>query len=255
VTSADVRAWLRSFRDHPEARVRLVCLPHAGGSASFFLPLARALPSSVAVVAVQYPGRQDRFREPPIADVGELAGRIADALRAAPKLPTALFGHSMGAVVGFEVARRLEREAVLAPVALFASGSPAPSRVRPTRALHRASGDAIVEELVRLGGTHAELLESDELRRVFLQPVRADLEAIETYVHEPEPRLGCTVTALVGDRDPMTDVEEAAAWAECAEGRFAVHVFSGGHFYLQDDMQRVASVLEAELLKGACSSP
>lgn len=100
--------WFRLFSSAPDAAVRLLCLPHAGGSASFYFPVAQALSPSVEVLAVQYPGRQDRRMEPLIDDIHTLADRITEELSAYRDKPLALFGHSMGAVLGFEVAQRLE---------------------------------------------------------------------------------------------------------------------------------------------------
>ena len=139
--------WIRRYRPAPEAAVRLVCLPHAGGSASYYLPMAQALAPGADVLAAQYPGRQDRYAEPPSESVRELAERIVEAVGGDDR-PLALFGHSMGAVVAYEMALQLEA-AGRAPVRLFVSGRRAPSALRDGRRLRRASDTELIEAVRR----------------------------------------------------------------------------------------------------------
>ncbi|RMI32445.1 thioesterase II family protein [Streptomyces triticirhizae] len=233
--------WVRRY--HPSARpaVRLVCFPHAGGSASYFHGVSAALAPDVEVLAVQYPGRQDRRAERPLRSVEELARGAVAALRPwAEAGPLAFFGHSMGSMVAFEAAVSLTR-AGLAPRLLFLSGRRAPSRVREENV--RLRDDAgIMAELRELGGTEAALLDDDELREMILPALRADYHAVETYGPRSGPAVACPIVALVGDDDPRTTVEEARAWADHTSGPFDLRVFPGGHFYLN---ARVGAVLEA----------
>ncbi|GAA1394190.1 alpha/beta fold hydrolase [Kitasatospora putterlickiae] len=225
-------AWLRRFHPAEQARVRLVCLPHAGGSASYFFPLSRCLAPEAEVLAVQYPGRQDRHTEPLFTDLAEPADRIAEALKVWDDLPLALFGHSMGATIGFEVARRLEASGTV-PVALFASGRRAPSRVRD-EGIHRRPDQEFLAEMVSLGGASEVLLKEPELLRLYLPVVRGDYRAAETYRYQEGPALTCPVFGLTGDRDQQAEIENVAAWAEHTTGAFGLEVFPGGHFYLND---------------------
>ncbi|MFC9584002.1 thioesterase II family protein [Streptomyces yangpuensis] len=229
--------WIRRSHPAPDAPVRLVCLPHAGGSATFYFPVARALAPDVDVLAVQYPGRQERRAEPGITRLTDLADRIADALSAWTDRPLVLFGHSMGALVGYEVASRLEAMGTT-PLALVASARRAPSRRREEH-LHLASDEGIVDRLRLLGGVETEFLEDPELRAMILPPVRSDYEAIETYRPTPRPPLSTPVTVLTGDSDPEVTAEEARAWADHTTGPFALHTFTGGHFYLTEHTSTV----------------
>ncbi|MFC5752074.1 thioesterase II family protein [Actinomadura rugatobispora] len=237
--------WVRRYRPAPDAVQRLVCLPHAGGSASFYLPAAHALAPRVDVLAVQYPGRQDRRGEPCVESIPELADHIAEVLRDWADLPLSLFGHSMGATLGFEVARRLEASGVR-PAVLFASGRRAPSRLRDER--HHLLDDAGLLAAVReLGGSAPELFEDDEVRRMVLPAIRSDYRAVETYRYRPGPPLSCPIVALTGDADPKVTVPEARAWAEHTDSSFALHVFPGGHFYLTDRFIAVMDVITERL--------
>lgn len=243
--SPDDDLWCRRYRPSRGATTRLVCLPHAGGSASFFLPVSVALSPGVDVVAIQYPGRQDRRSEPPIDDMAVLADRVHDILRRQPELPTILFGHSMGAVIGFEVTRRLEADGH-GPIRLFASGRRGPSTFR-NEAVHLRDDAGILAEVRKMSGTASSLLGDDELMRAVLPALRADYKATETYVCPEGVTVECPITALVGDNDPKTTVDEAKAWATQTTGSFDVHVFSGGHFFLTDHADEIIKIISRHL--------
>jgi surfactin synthase thioesterase subunit len=233
--------WIRRFRPSPDAADRLVCFPHAGGSASFYVPVAAALSPGVDVLAIQYPGRQDRRGEPGPSSVAELADGITAALAGWDDRPLTFFGHSMGALVAFETARRMER-AGNGPVRLFASGRRAPSRTRDEH-VHTLDDDGLVTELRRLAGTDAQVLQDEELLRMVLPAIRGDYRAVETYRCEPGARVRCPVTVLTGDADPRTSLEEARAWNEHTDADCDLHVFSGGHFFLSERPAEVLTVL------------
>ncbi|WPB88507.1 thioesterase II family protein [Streptomyces malaysiensis] len=243
--------WFRRFHPRPEADVTLVCLPHAGGTASFYFPLSELLPSTVEALVVQYPGRQDRLREPCIETVPEMARAVFEVLKPlAAKRPVALFGHSMGAGVGFELAILLERELGTTPLALFASARSAPS-LRRGRDIHRLDDAGLVAELRRLSGTDAQILDERELLQLALPSIRSDYKASETYRAEPGATLRCDVVALTGEADDHVTVEEAAGWREHTAGNFGLRVFPGGHFYVADHGMAVAAAINDTL----CAAP
>jgi pyochelin biosynthesis protein PchC len=237
-TSSDL--WIRRFHRAAEGAPRLVCLPHAGGSASFYFPVSKALSPRIEVLTVQYPGRQDRRFEPCITDIGVFADRICEALGpwTVGRTP-ALFGHSMGATLGFEVAWRLERRANVTVPHLFASGRRAPSMRRDER-VHERDDAGVLEELRLLDGTELGLLEDPETREMVLPAIRGDYTAIETYRPSPAAELSCPVTVLIGDQDPKTTLNEAYAWAAHTTAAFDLKVYRGGHFFL---LQHVPEVL------------
>jgi surfactin synthase thioesterase subunit len=249
-TAEDPETWFHRFHPGAASRPRLICFPHAGGSASFYFPLSRALAADVEVLAVQYPGRQDRRAERPVDDLPELAGRIEAALARTESRPTAFFGHSMGALVAFELARRLGPASDAAPRTLFASGRRAPSSARRT-AVHLLDDSGVIEEVRKLSGTDARVLQDEELMRAVLPAIRADYRAAETYVCPPGATIGCPITALTGDRDPHVTRAEAEGWARHTGGAFTLRVLPGGHFFLTACQDQIVETVTRELLAPA----
>ncbi len=232
-------SWFKRFHPTSEARTTLLCLPYAGGSASFFLPLARSIGSDVEVLAVQYPGRQDRWREPFMSGIPALADRIAALLAEPDGRDLAVFGHSMGASIAFEVTTRLEAAGRDVSV-LFVSGQRAPSRHR-SDGVHLRSDAAILTELQTLDGPGAALMSDAEVARMFLPVIRNDYRALETHRPDPDARVQAPVTAFAGEQDPRVLVSEVADWNRHTSGEFALHLYRGGHFFLsshQVDMTR-----------------
>ncbi|MEV6674110.1 alpha/beta fold hydrolase [Streptomyces sp. NPDC051162] len=241
--------WLRRYHESAGAPVRLVCFPFAGGSASYFFGLSRLLSPDVEVLAVQYPGRQDRHGEPCLESVAELADAVVTELPADGR-PFALFGHSMGALVAFEVARRLRDPGGPGrPVRLFASGGIA-RPYRPEGSGELPGDRDILAHLRSLGGTDERFFASEELQALILPALRADYRAVGAYEPPGPERLGCPVTALIGDADGRTSPAEAATWRERTSGDFELHVLPGGHFYLDACQEQVAGIVADALVAG-----
>jgi surfactin synthase thioesterase subunit len=229
--------WLRRLSEAPPGAPRLVCFPHAGGAASWYQPFARHFEGRAELVAVQYPGRQDRRAEALDYDVRTLADQITPLLTR--DRPLHLFGHSMGAMIAFEVALRHE------PGHLLVSGRRAPQIVRDDR-VHEKDDAGLIAEVRKLAGTNARVFDDEELVRMVLPAIRADYRAAETYRYRPGPALRCPLTALTGDADPKASVAEVERWSERTGGPFALRVFTGGHFFLSDNRSAVAAVVSGE---------
>lgn len=236
--------WVRQFHPSSENAIRLVVFPHAGGSASYYYPMSQALTPDIEVLALQYPGRQDRRSEPCIENIPDLADGVYDALL--PRLtapgPYLFFGHSMGSIVAFEVARRCQQRLGGGPAHLIASGYPAPSRI-PAGTVHLRDDAGVVRELREVGGTDPAWLDDADLLAAIMPTVRGDYRAIETHTYRPGPPLDCPITMLVGDQDPHTDAAQADAWREHTAAAFAQRVFPGGHFYLEEHQEEVVEMI------------
>jgi len=228
--------------------MRLFCFPFAGGAATYFYPYAAALAPQIEVHSVQYPGRQDRHREPFAESIDELAGSIYAAMGDSTDEPYAFFGHSMGAIVAYEVIRLLQRDGRPGPRWLLASGQRAPSRQRP-EGIYLRSDPELVEELRTLGGTDPRWLDDPDLLATILPPIRNDYRAIETYPYRPGPPLECPVTALAAEDDPYTSIPDVDVWREHTDASFDLRVFCGGHFFLDNCLEEVKSIICGTLLE------
>ncbi|HEX8111309.1 MAG TPA: alpha/beta fold hydrolase [Kofleriaceae bacterium] len=225
-------AWLARPRPDPTARLRLVCFPPAGGNDAMFRTWPPSLPAEVEVCSILLPGRDARRREPTIPRVTPLVKAIADGLAGELTGPFALFGHSTGALVAFELARELRRRGQPGPVLLVAAGRPAPSC--PVRdPMHALPSSQLTERLRRLGGTPEAVLREPDLMAMFLPIVRADLEVNEVEPYRSEPPLACPIVAYGGAMDERCRRDELVAWGEHTSGGFSYELFPGGHFFVR----------------------
>ena len=242
----DFNAWIRRYHPSDASAGRLVCFPHAGGSASYYHPLSERFSPAVDVIALQYPGRQDRRQEACIRNIQILADKITEQLLRLSDKPTLFFGHSMGATLAFEVAWRLEEKGRNAPLRVIVSGRSAPGIVRSER-VHQLDDAGILAEIRHLNGTESALLEDEEILRMSLPSIRGDYQAIETYSYTAGRILGCPITMFTGDSDPRTTIEEADAWRYYTKGSFRIRVFPGGHFYLSVNTASVVAEIARDL--------
>ncbi|MEU7399612.1 thioesterase II family protein [Streptomyces albogriseolus] len=234
--------WLRRYHPAPDSDVTLVCLPHAGGSAPYFRPLSALVSPVVDVLCVQYPGRLDRRNERPLVTITDLAEEVTAALRGLRDRRLVLFGHSMGACIAYEVARRLTSAPSSTLLGVIASGRCAPSRTR-NNGVHLRDDDGVIGEIRALDGTDPALLADDDLIRMILPAVRSDYQAVETYTFQPGPPLPVPVSVLLGDADPQVTVAEAGDWRGFTARGFRSRVFPGGHFYLAALQAEVAAAV------------
>ncbi|GLU36689.1 MULTISPECIES: alpha/beta fold hydrolase [Pseudomonas] len=223
--------WLRRFSGLLSPGFRLLCLPHAGGSASFFRDWRKHLEPDVELLAVQYPGREERYGEAPAASLEAMAACIAEACAGLDERPLALFGHSMGAAVAYEVALALQGRG-RAPLHLFVSAHPPPHRQRGG-SLHRQADAALLADVRRQSDGLPWALDEPAVRELFLPALRADYRLIERYRRERVEPLDCPVSLLLGEDDDEVNDDEALAWAAASRCGLDVRHFAGGHFYLR----------------------
>ncbi|KAM9738606.1 S-acyl fatty acid synthase thioesterase, medium chain [Menidia menidia] len=227
---------LTCFRRSPEAAVRLVCFPWAGGGSIHYARWGAVLSSSVEVLAVRLPGRESRAGEPFLQSMVQLVDQLLPVL--VPLLserPFALFGHSFGAFASFAVAEALKRRHNLEPVHVFLSGASAPfseTRLNAPKRSH-LSDEEFLRWVGSVGGTPPELLRTPEVLQLFLPALRADLQVVESYSCEKpaEPILSCPVTCFDGRDDAPHDLQ---AWRCVTSGDFSIRMFDGAHFYLKE---------------------
>lgn len=239
--------WLPYYRPDPGARLRLFCLPYAGGGASVFNGWSRHLPAGIDVCAVQLPGRESRLAERPHERIEPLVEAAAEGLRPWIDLPFVIFGHSMGGRLGFELARCFRRDPGLHALHLVVSGARAPQLLRDEPLIHALPEAEFARELGRLNGIPQAVLANAELRELFLPILRADFAVVETYRYRAEEPLACSISAFGGLEDPKASREHLVGWAEQTTGAFNVHMLPGDHFFLQSQRTRLLEMLSGIL--------
>lgn len=239
--------WIVCPRPNPHARLRLFCFPYAGGGATAFRGWPEHMPPETEVCAVQLPGRETRIKEEPVAQLPSLLRVLAPALLPHLDRPFAFFGHSLGALVGFELSRRLRREYAVEPLHLFLSGRGAAQLPDQRPKLHALPEPQFREELRSLGGTPEGVLEHPELLRLVIPILRADFAICENYQYTAEPPLDCSISAFGGLRDRDVSVEMLDAWRQQTNASFTLRMFPGDHFYIHTARPALLAVLNHEL--------
>jgi surfactin synthase thioesterase subunit len=245
---ADGSRWIVRAHAVAEPALRLLCFHHAGGTASSFREWAADVPGEVEVCAIQLPGRESRFGEPLIADMPTLLAPLSQAVSPLLDRPYVLFGHSLGALVAFELARQVRRNGIRQPRHLFAAGRIAPHLRDATRSLHTLADDALVERLVqRYDAIPEEVRSEPELMELLIPVIRADLTIIGTYDYQEEAPLACPITVLGGTDDRSTSRDQLAAWQEHTAGSCKVHVLDGDHFFIRSQRPALMRLITQEL--------
>lgn len=244
--------WVRCLNSAPLGAERLVCFPHSGGSAQIYAPWATPLGSGVQLMAVQYPGRGDRFAETPVESVREMSSFAAAELSRLTPAPFALFGHSLGALVAYETALLLQ-DTGMPPLCLLVSSAASP-RHAGGGTTHLASDSELWSSVRRLGGIEPEIMDNDELVDMLLPVLRADISAHESYLMRPgSTPLSCPVRCYYGVDDPLVDDAQLPGWSEISTGPFTLCGRDGGHFHLtvkaDDLVDNILTVMEGELIK------
>lgn len=235
--------WCRVYQPQPLATHRIILLPHASGSASFFRQWANLFPSNIEVVSVQYPGREDRLADPLISDMALLVQGICSSLTPYLNKPYILFGHSMGGGIAYELYQMLQQQKLPKPKHLVISAFEAPSR-KHQGTLHKQNDKLLLDELKRLNGTGVDLTSYPELADMVLPLMRNDYKLIETYQPNTErSRIDIPITLMVGDIDEELQSGDAEAWKQETTKEFKILTFSGGHFYLIPEKSAVSQAL------------
>jgi medium-chain acyl-[acyl-carrier-protein] hydrolase len=240
-----------------QPRMRLFCFSYAGGSAVGYLDWQKSLVPDIEVCAIQLPGRGNLFHETAITDMRILLDYLVPAMAeqiGRSTLPCALFGHSLGALLAFEVARHLPRHLHGRLAHMFVSGCEAPSDRSHSKGLHRLPDIELIEELKRFEGTPPEILEHQELMKLVLPTIRADFMLAESYVYVPGPPLSTPLTVLAGREDKDCEAVRVRSWCRETERETDFFWLNGGHFFIQSQQ---AAVLERvrETLIGCLQAP
>ena len=238
-------AWVSRRKPERRSRLRLFCFPYAGAGASIFHTWSDGVPADVEVCPIQLPGRGIRLRERPFTELLPLVEALADALAPLLDQPFAFFGHSLGALVSFELAREIRRRYARHPARLFVSAGRAPQIPHFGPPINHLPEKAFLAELRCLNGTPEELLNHKELMEIALPLLRADFAVYETYMYSAEPLLDCPISVFGGLQDRRVNESDLEGWRAQSTGCFSLRMFHGDHFFLKQSI--VLRVLAQEL--------
>lgn len=241
--ASDTEPWL-CFAPRPSPRLRLLCLPYAGGGPAVFRDWHSRFGEEVELLAAELPGRGRRIRETPSTTIAASADELETALQPYLDVPIALFGHSMGALIMYELARRL-MAAGHAPVHFFPSGSAAPDVEPWMKGAAQKTEFQLIDAVRPLGGVPEAVVADPDLRAIVLRALRADLVAWENYVEEPAPPLPCPITALAGEQDPVVAVPDVEGWRSRTSAGFELRRFDGAHLFLESHVPEIAQIVRA----------
>jgi medium-chain acyl-[acyl-carrier-protein] hydrolase len=247
-TTPAVKSCVIYPKPNSQARLRLFCFPYAGGTAAVFRNWPRYLPSEIEVCAVQYAGRGGRIAEPLSDDIVAVMNGVYSDLQPLLQKPFAFFGHSMGALVSYEFARRLKREGRPGPFELFVSACIAPQEKLGHEPTYNLPEPEFIADLRRLQGTPAEVLENAELMQFMMPLIRADFKASQTYQYIPGPPLECSLGAFAGLTDDTAPREKVETWSEHTRGSFRAQMLPGDHFFLNTSQALLTRIIAQELL-------
>ena len=238
--------WVVRHSDDPGAAVRLFCFSHAGGGAAVFRTWPAELPRGVEVWGLQLPGRESRIGEPPYRAMAPLTAALVEAISPYLDKPFVFFGHSMGALVAFELARELRRSSLAQPSRLFLAAFRAPQLPSPNVKIYHWP-DEVLKVVLERDGTPAEVLRNDELMRALLPTLRADLEVCDTYQYTPQAPLDCPFSVFGGLDDVRVRPNDLPGWGIHTRSTCSVSMLPGTHFFLHSARQRLLAEMLNDL--------
>jgi medium-chain acyl-[acyl-carrier-protein] hydrolase len=244
--------WFPQAERQTPGAMQLYCFPFAGGSAFTYQRWRRSLPN-VDVLPVELPGRGTRFKEPAITSLADLIGALTEPLKERLSGPFAFFGHSMGAAISFELARHLRTRFGLSPSHLFLSARPGPRLLETRGPTYNLPEAEFLEEIQRLNGTPAEVIENPEVMRILSPILRADFQVNQTYRYESGEPLSCPITVFGGLDDDHVPKESLYAWREETSAVFDLQMLPGDHFFLRTSEPLLLRLLSKALSRIMCA--
>jgi medium-chain acyl-[acyl-carrier-protein] hydrolase len=243
-----INPWIIYPQPSPQAKLRLFCFPFAGIGASFFKPWADQLLPEIEVCAVQLPGRENRIKEPLFSQLTPLLQEMIPALLPEFDRPFAFFGHSLGALISFELVRQLRRLKHPQPFHLFISARQAPNAPDLHPPIHQLPEAEFFEQVCRFNSIPSVVLQNPQLMKLFVRILRADLAIAETYSYIEDAPLDCSISAFSGLQDEVVLTVSLNAWYEQTDSKFQLHTFPGNHFFIKNKQKEILQVISQTLL-------
>ncbi len=240
-------AWVFNRRINHNAKIRIFCFPFAGGAASVYRTWQESFPPSIDICPVQLPGRESRFSEPAFDQAGPLVAAAASALRPLMNGAFAFFGHSMGSIISFELARYLRKERAPGPVHLFVSGSPAP-QVPNVDPIYNLPENEFMEKISLYNGTPEEVLKNAELWKLFFPVLRADFTLTDSYEYVESEPLSCPISVFGGLNDGHTSQSDLEGWRQQTVSGFKIRMLPGDHFFINSTRAIISKAICQDLV-------
>jgi medium-chain acyl-[acyl-carrier-protein] hydrolase len=240
--------WFERLSRHQRPPLRMFCFPYAGGSAQIFQTWQRYLSPEIDVCLVHLPGRGMRINEKAFTRISALVAAIADQIIDEIMDPFVLYGHSMGALISFELSREIFRRSGRTPLHLFLSGHRAPQWPRSRKQTFHLPDKEFIAKLKDLNGTPIELFDHPEMKAMFLPALRADFEMVETYEFSPGQPLSCPMTVYGGLQDSHVPLESLHAWGVHSTAGCKARMLKGDHFFIRSSEKEFVNILRSDVL-------
>jgi medium-chain acyl-[acyl-carrier-protein] hydrolase len=242
-------SWFVPFKFNQNSHIRLFCFHYGGGSASAYQGWAKDLIDHVDLIAIQLPGRESRFSEPLLHNLPDVVDALSLNFRTCLDKPYIFFGHSIGALISFELTRTLRKEGMQQPERLVVSGTKAPQVPPKESPIHHLPDPELIEKIRAYNGTPSDIIENKELMDIYLPIIRADFCISETYSYHSEPPLSCPIIALGGLDDDTFDSQNLLKWKEQTSAVFQYELLPGDHFFIKSAYQKVIGIVNKILYK------
>ncbi len=244
--------WFLRTSSKTSAKFRLFCLPYAGGDSSIYTPWVNQIPDFIELLPIQLPGRSIRIQEPAISSMTELVDQIYLSMLPLLDKPYMLLGHSLGGRVGFELLHKINKTNAPPPKHFIASGSKAPHLPRTNNITYNLPDEEFIEELRKLNGTPSEVINNRELMEFLLPMLKADFCISDNHVTKQKTLLDCSISVFHGEEDTLVSESDARAWQKHFSKPINFQVFSGGHFFINENsddlLSSLKSILRRELM-------